>query len=94
MLFKIEEMRSKQLMDHEIRMKQLDNERRKEERQHELQMLSMMTQMKSQQPQYQRELNYQSNPVYERSFPQADIPYAHSLGSSTSTDGDNTYYQL
>ena len=35
-LYKFEEMRSKQLMEHEIRLRQLDNERRKEERQHEL----------------------------------------------------------
>ena len=94
MLFKIEKMRSKQLMDNEIRLRQLDNERRKEERQHEIQMLSMMAQMKSQQPLYQRGLNYQPSSLYDCTIAQVGGPYAHSQGSSTTTDGDNTYYEL
>lgn len=42
MLMKLEQMRHKEMLEHEIRLKELDNERRREERQHELMLLNLL----------------------------------------------------
>ena len=42
MLMKLEQMRHKEMLEHEIRLKELDNERRIEERQHELMLLNIL----------------------------------------------------
>ena len=42
MLMKLEQMRRKEMLEHEIRLKELDNERRREERQHELMLLNLL----------------------------------------------------
>lgn len=42
MLMKLEQMRHKEVLEHEIRLKELDNERRREERQHELMLLNLL----------------------------------------------------
>ena len=39
---KLEQMRHKEMLEHEIRLKELDNERRREERQHELMLLNLL----------------------------------------------------
>ena len=42
MLMKLEQMRHKEMLEHEIRLKELDNECRREERQHELMLLNLL----------------------------------------------------
>ena len=42
MLMKLEQMRQKEMLKHEVRLKELDNERHREERQHELMLLNLL----------------------------------------------------
>lgn len=42
MLMKLEQMRHKDMLEHEMRLKELDNERRREERHHELMLLNLL----------------------------------------------------
>ena len=42
MLRKLEQMRDKEVLEHEIRLKELNNKRRREERQHELMLLNLL----------------------------------------------------
>lgn len=44
MMIKLEQMRHKETLEHEIRLKELENERRREERQHELLLLNVLSQ--------------------------------------------------
>ena len=42
MLMKLEQMRHKDMLEHEMRLKELDNERRREEQHHELMLLNLL----------------------------------------------------
>lgn len=48
MMVKLEQMRHKEMLEHEIRLKELENERRREERQHELLLLNVLSQNRNQ----------------------------------------------
>ena len=48
MMVKLEQMRHKEMLEHEIRLKELENERRREERQHELLLLNILSQNRNQ----------------------------------------------
>ena len=50
MMMKIEQNRHKEMLEHDIRLKELDNDRRREERQHELMLFKMLSQNRNQAP--------------------------------------------
>ena len=65
MLVKLENMRQKEMLVHEIWLKELENERRREERQHELMLVNLLSQNRNP---FQRMDFYEgSNPVHSGS---------------------------
>ena len=50
MLMKLEQMRHKEMLKHEIRLKEVDNERHRQERQHELMLLNLLNNNKNPYP--------------------------------------------
>ena len=63
MMMQLEEKRHKQMLDHEIRMKELDNERRREERKHEMLMVQMMCNNRNY-SNSQGEVSFNNNAMY------------------------------
>ena len=51
------------MLEHEIRLKELDNDRRREERQHELMLFKMLSQNRNQAPP-QEEINFNPSVMY------------------------------
>ena len=57
MLMKLEQMRHKEMLEHEIRLKELDNERHREERQHELMLLNLLNNNRNPHPPHMMDFN-------------------------------------
>ena len=80
MMIQLEERRQKATLDHELKMKELDNERRREERQHEILLYQMMCNNRYFGP-AQQEQNFNSNTMYTNPV----VQYNQQDGSSQST---------
>jgi hypothetical protein len=88
----IEGMRQKERMEQEIRLKELDNEWRREERQHELLLLNVLTQNRNQVP--TQDVNYgQSTMIYNNHYgTSGQIQPPTSVSDQDGTY--STYYKL
>ena len=92
MFMKLERMRHREMLEHEIRLKELDNERRREERQHELLLLNLLGQTRNPLPP-QREVNVHPSLMYVDTGAGHGRHYAQSHGSSSTSDESN-YFEL
>lgn len=68
MLVKLEQIRHKEMLEHEIRMKELDNVRRREERQHELLLLNILSSNRNPYPPQRMDFYQGSNSGSESSY--------------------------
>ena len=83
---KMEEMRHKREIDYQLKMKELDNERRREERKHELAIFQLLAQTRIPQQQ-QREFGFPTSAFYGNPYQGASgIPYGHSPSSTSNTN--------
>ena len=89
MMMKLEQMRHKEMLEHEIRLKKLGNERRREERQHELLLLNLLSQNQNQAP--PQEVTIGQNMMYGKR-PISHIYPPASAGSQDETF--RTYFKL
>ncbi len=88
---KLEEMRHKQDLEYQLKLRELENQRRREERQHELAIFQLLSQ-----PPQQARYTHPSIPFaspfqgfQDRNFAADSM----SVSGSSISDGDNTYYQ-
>ena len=68
MLVKLEQIRHKEMLEHEIRMKELDNVCRREERQHELLLLNILSSNRNPYPPQGMDFYQGSNSGSESSY--------------------------
>jgi len=68
MLVKLEQIRHKEMLEHEIRMKELDNVCRREERQHELLLLNILSSNRNPYPPQRMDFYQGSNSGSESSY--------------------------
>ena len=87
MMMLLEEKRHKQMLDHELRMKELDNERRREERNHEMLLVQMMCNTRNYGPP-QGEVSFSNNAMYTTPV----IQYNQQEGNNN--DVGHTYFKL
>ena len=93
MFMKLERMRHREMLEHEIRLKELDNERHREERQHELLLLNLLGQTRNPLPP-QREVNVHPSLMYVVDTGAGHgRHYVQSHGSSSTSDESN-YFEL
>lgn len=86
----IEKMRHKERLEHEIRLRELDNERRWEERQHELLLLNLLSQNRNPVP--SQDVNFGPPTMYNHYGTASQM---QPTTSTTSQDGSfSTYYKL
>lgn len=99
---RLEELRHQREMDYQIKMKELENERRREERKHELAIFQLLAQSRlpQQQHEQQRDFGFPQgswNPYRGTSglhFGTSSRGDSNSTASSSYEDGNTDYYQL
>lgn len=99
---RLEELRHKREMDYQIKMKELDNERRREERKHELAIFQLLAQARVPQQQHgqQREFGFPQGSWNHHQgtsglhFGTSSRGDSNSTASSSYEDENTDYYQL
>ena len=88
---KLEEIRHKQDLEYQLKIRELEKQRRREERQHELAIFQLLAQ-KPQQSRYTPPSAHFANPFQgfqDRNYAADNI----NVSGSSISDGDNTYFQ-